>query len=183
MPCSPARGSGRCTPSCSAASAPSRCAIASTTPRPRCSSPPTAAGAAAQVVPLKQMADEALEGTPSIRHVVIVQRLQGSPAQVHVKEGRDHWYHRLMQEAPYHCEPERMDAEDMLYILYTSGTTGKAEGHRAHDRRLPRRHLRHHEVGLRSQGRRRLLVHRRYRLGDRAQLRRLRPAQPTARRS
>ncbi len=80
------------------------------------------------VVPLKQMADEALEGTPSIRNVVIVQRLQGSPVQIHVKEGRDHWYHGLMQDAPYTCEPERMDAEDMLYILYTSGTTGKPKG-------------------------------------------------------
>jgi acetyl-CoA synthetase len=80
------------------------------------------------IVPLKQMADEALEDTPSIRHVVIVQRLPGTTVQVHVKEGRDHWYHRLMQDAPYHCEPERMDAEDMLYILYTSGTTGKPKG-------------------------------------------------------
>ena len=81
-----------------------------------------------QVVPLKQMADEALKDTPSIQHVVIVQRLHGSPVPVHVKEGRDHWYHRLMQEAPYVCEPEQMDAEDMLYILYTSGTTGKPKG-------------------------------------------------------
>src|ERR1051325_3908284 len=46
-----------------------------------------------QIVPLKRMADEALEGTPSIQHVVIVQRLHGSPIEVHVKEGRDHWYH------------------------------------------------------------------------------------------
>ena len=81
-----------------------------------------------QVVPLKQLADEALKDTPSIRNVVVVQRLHGAPAPVHIKEGRDHWYHRLMQEASHVCEPEQMDAEDMLYVLYTSGTTGKPKG-------------------------------------------------------
>jgi acetyl-CoA synthetase len=80
------------------------------------------------IVPLKQMADEALKGTPSIQNVVVVKRLSEGAAPVHIQEGRDHWYHRLMQDAPYGCEPEQMDAEDLLYILYTSGTTGKPKG-------------------------------------------------------
>ncbi len=80
------------------------------------------------LVPLKRMADEALRETPSIKHVVVVQRQPGGEDAALIVAGRDQWYHRLMQQADPRCEPEAMNAEDMLYILYTSGTTGKPKG-------------------------------------------------------
>ena len=84
-----------------------------------------------QIVPLKRNSDRALEECPSIEHVVVVQRRPGSlgdEAFATMREGRDHWWHRLMADAPAKCEPAKMDAEDVLYILYTSGTTGKPKG-------------------------------------------------------
>ena len=81
-----------------------------------------------QVVPLKKTSDEALKGTPSIEHVVVLQRDARAPIAVSMQDGRDHWYHELMQDASTDCPPEPMDSEDMLYILYTSGTTGKPKG-------------------------------------------------------
>jgi acetyl-CoA synthetase len=79
------------------------------------------------VVPLKHNVDEALKSCPDVKTVIMVKRV-GDAANIHFEEGRDHWWHRLMADAPLHCEPEQMDAEDPLYILYTSGTTAKPKG-------------------------------------------------------
>jgi len=76
-------------------------------------------------IPMKKMADEAIEQCPSIEHVVVVWRTR---YQVPMRNGRDLWWHEVMPRQSSTCPPEHMDAEDPLFILYTSGSTGKPKG-------------------------------------------------------
>ena len=78
-----------------------------------------------KVLPSKANADAAVEQCPSIKKVVVVQRIE---KETSMKEGRDFWWHELMKDASPKCEPEWMDSEDPLFILYTSGSTGKPKG-------------------------------------------------------
>ncbi len=74
---------------------------------------------------LKSVVDEALVNTPSVENVIVYQRIK---TDVKMTEGRDHWWHDLMDLAADVCPAEKMDSESPLFILYTSGSTGKPKG-------------------------------------------------------
>ena len=76
-------------------------------------------------IPMKAASDKAVAQCPSIENVIVVKR---TGHEVPMTEGRDHWYHDLVEAAEPECEPEWVDAEDPLFILYTSGSTGKPKG-------------------------------------------------------
>ena len=83
------------------------------------------------LVPLKKLADAATADCPSIEHVVVVMRRAAAEElddTVSMSPGRDCWYHDLMSKASADCPPTWVDSEQMLYTLYTSGTTGKPKG-------------------------------------------------------
>ncbi|GBD11068.1 Acetyl-coenzyme A synthetase [bacterium HR23] len=79
------------------------------------------------VVPLKRNADEAVAQCPSIEKVIVVRRIGGIAEQT-MQKGRDVWWHEVVQGQPGVCPAEPMDSEDLLFLLYTSGTTGKPKG-------------------------------------------------------
>ena len=124
-------------------------------------------------VGLKHHADEALVSTPTIEAAIVVNR---TGHEVHMVEGRDHWWHDIVERQSADCPPVPVESEHMLYLLYTSGTTAKPKGILHTTAGYLLGNLVQPRDDLRRQAGRCVLVRGGHRLGDRSQLYRLRPA-------
>ena len=103
-------------------------AAGSTTPRRSSSSPPTAASGAARRCRSSRPSTRRSRRRPTIEHVLMVRRLGDAAPDTTVVEGRDVWWHDIVDRQAADCPPVPLDSEHMLYLLYTSGSTAKPKG-------------------------------------------------------
>ena len=78
-----------------------------------------------KITPLKEIADDAMQKTPSIEFTIVLKR---TSSNIKMQENRDFWWHEEMKDSNEKCKAESMNSEDELFILYTSGSTGKPKG-------------------------------------------------------
>ena len=129
-----------------------------------------------KAVNLKSAADAAIDMTATVEHCLVVRRVGDDGEPIEMKDGRDVWWHDVVERQSESCPPVSVDSEHMLYLLYTSGHDGEAQGHHAYDGWLPAGHQLHPPDDLRRQARRRVLVRGGHRLGHRPLVHRLRAA-------